>query len=140
MNQWPSAKTAGSFLNLELDVFTWSDPEFKKSQENVNVFLRYFAADTVWAEKDDNTNGKQFGMIIASVVVTMAISFITGLINGKFIEWFLYWLSKLICANFLSSLFGQCFTTYIRCFNLHGINWNCAPCFSFSPSAYNKYK
>jgi len=47
---------------------------------------QYFAADTVWTEMDDNTNGKQFGMIIASILCTLAISFITGILNGLLIR------------------------------------------------------
>ena len=45
---------------------------------------RYFAADTVWTEMDGNTNGKQFGMILLSILVTIAISFVVGALNGRF--------------------------------------------------------
>ena len=31
---------------------------------------------------DGNTNGKQFGMILASVLVTLAISLVVGVLNG----------------------------------------------------------
>ncbi|KAL5267485.1 hypothetical protein ACHWQZ_G004497 [Mnemiopsis leidyi] len=47
---------------------------------------QYFAADTVWTEMDGNTNGKQFGMILLSVLVTIAISFVVGALNGLLVR------------------------------------------------------
>lgn len=47
---------------------------------------QHFAKSTQWTEADDNTNGKQFGMIMASIVVTLVISFVTGLVNGLLIR------------------------------------------------------
>lgn len=47
---------------------------------------QYFAADTVWTEMDDNTNVKQFGMILASIFATVAIAVVTGILNGLLIR------------------------------------------------------
>ena len=52
----------------------------------------------MWTEKDGNTNGKQFGMIAASIVVTLVISFVAGVLNGKFSLAF-YWSTNVIMKS-----------------------------------------
>ena len=44
---------------------------------------------------DDNTNVKQFGMILASIFATVAIAVVTGILNGKLYRYFLFYLHLL---------------------------------------------
>eukprot|EP00116_Pleurobrachia_bachei_P011267 sb/3471529/ len=51
-----------------------------------NSYNQYFSRDTMWTEGDGVSTGEQFGMILASIAVTLLISFVVGVLNGLLIR------------------------------------------------------